>query len=325
MAVTDLFTGGTPDSPPGRGARSEPMDTMERRERRWGLFFVAPWLFGLMAFYLFPLVASLAASFTNYQLVGGDSTRWVGLENWRRLIADPEVRTGAWVTAKFSLFFVPISVLLPLFFAWMLTAKQLWGRSFFRVLYFMPTMVPFISAVFVWGGFFNSQSGWMNKILGVVGIDGPDWLNSTTWILPGLTLIATWGVGNAMIIYIAALNGVPTSLYEAARLDGAGPWRLFRDVTWPMISPITFYNLIITLVAVGQYFIVPFALTEGTGDPDGSALFYTMYFYRQTFGFFRGGYGATLAWAMFFVVLAVTAVIFWSAKYWVHYEYSERS
>lgn len=324
MSLADLFTGPS-ERPPRADGHVPELDEMDRRERRWGLLFVAPWLFGLVAFYLFPLVASLAASFTNYQLVGEDSTRFIGLDNWRRLLEDPEVRTGAWVTFKFSLTFVPMAVLLPLFFAWILTAKQLWGRSFFRVMFFLPTMVPFISAVFVWGGFFNSQSGWVNKMLSVVGIEGPDWLNSPTWILPGLTAIATWGVGNAMVIFIASLNGVPTELYEAAKLDGAGPWRLFRDVTWPMISPITFYNLIITLVGLGQYFIVPFALTEGTGDPDGSALFYTMYFYRQTFGFFRGGYGATLAWAMFFVVLAITGLLFWSAKFWVHYEYSERT
>ncbi len=123
---------------------------------------------------------------------------------------------------------------------------------------------------------------------------------------------------------MASLRSVPVDLYEAARIDGANAWKLFRHVTWPMISPVTFYNLVIVLVVLGQYFIVPFVLTDGTGAPDGASLFYTMYFFRQTFNFFEGGYGSTLAWAMFIVIMTLTAIVFWSARYWVHYQYEAR-
>ncbi|MDY7102414.1 MAG: sugar ABC transporter permease [Actinomycetota bacterium] len=310
-------------APGGRG----PTSRLERAEQRNGLWFTSPWLIGLTLFYLVPLVASFVMSFTDFELVDSDDsgTNFVGFDNWSRLFRDPDVVTSAGVTVRFALLFLPTSILVPLLFAYVLTARHLWGRSVFRVLFFAPTIIPFISSVFVWQGYLNPQDGWLNRILATVGIDGPDWLNSTFWILPSLDLIALWGVGNAMVIFMAALNGVPVDLYEAATLDGAGRWHLFRHVTWPMISPVTFYNIIIALVALGQYFLVPFALTNGTGDPDESALFYTMYFYRQTFSFFNAGYGATLAWAMFAAVSVFTGFLFWSAKYWVHTQYQERS
>lgn len=321
--MTAVFTGGEesgPDSSPLRGHRG----TIARREMRWGFFFVAPWIIGLMLFYLVPLAASFVLSFTDYQLVSSDGTEWVGLENWKRLFDDPRVSHGLWVTLKFALFAIPAGLIFPLLFAYILTARHLWGRSFFRVLFYLPSMVPFIAGVIVWRFYLNQQSGWLAKILGYFGIESPDFLRSSFWIMPTLSFIGLWGVGNAMIIFIASLNGVPKQLYEAATIDGAGTWRLFRDVTWPMISPITFYNIIILLVGIGQYFVVPFALTDRNGGVDNIALFYTMHFYNETFVNFRMGYGAALAWAMFIVVFALTALLFWSAKYWVHYEYEER-
>ena len=151
------------------------------------------------------------------------------------------------------------------------------------------------------------------------------WLSSPTWALPALALIATWGIGNAIIIYMASLRSVPLELYEAARLDGAGTWKVFRHVTWPLISPVTFYNVVIALVALGQYFIVPYVLTDGNGDPNGATLFYTMYLYRQTFTFSQGGYGSAMAWAMAIVIMSAAAALFWTSRHWVHYQYERRA
>jgi multiple sugar transport system permease protein len=315
-------------SSPGRPGRSRGRaDRGDRRQGRKGLWFVAPWLIGLAAFYLIPIIASLAMSFTDYQLVDqdNDGTAFVGLDNWAQLFDDPEVGHSAWVTLKFAVIFLPTVLLVPLGAAYLLTAKHLWGKPIFRLLFYLPAIVPFVAATAVWRGYLNDTTGWLNRLLGTVGIDAPDWLSDETWVLPALVMISLWGIGNAIIIYMAALRSVPSDLYEAATIDGAGPWRLFRDVTWPLISPVTFYNLVIALVALGQYFLVPFVLTNGNGDPNNATLFYTMYFYRQTFVFHNGGYGSALAWAMLLVVLGATALLFWSARYWVHYEYEAKS
>ncbi len=321
--MTVVFTGEGGHAPSPSPDRAD--GSLARRERRWGTLFVAPWVLGLLGFFTLPLVASFALSFTDFRLASDQETSWVGLENWSRLFDDPRARHGLWVTAKFALFAVPAGIIAPLAIAYLMTAKNLWGRSFFRLLFYLPSMVPFIAGVIVWRFYLNRQSGWATRLLGTAGIDSPDFLRDGDWIMPTLTYIGLWGIGNAMIIFIAALNGVPKELYEAAVIDGAGPIRLFRHVTWPMISPITFYNLVITLVGLGQYFVVPFALTDRNGGIDNIALFYTMHFYNETFVNFRMGYGAALAWAMFFIVLALTMALFWSAKFWVHYEFEERS
>ncbi len=217
-----------------------------------------------------------------------------------------------------------MTMLVPLGIAYLLTSRHLWGSPVFRVLFYLPAIVPFVAASFVWQGFFNDTTGWLNRILRAFGLDPPDWMNDTTWVIPSLGIIALWGIGNAMIIYMASLRSVPVDLYEAARIDGANAWKVFRHVTWPMISPVTFYNLVIALVVLGQYFIVPYVLTDGNGAPDGASLFYTMYFFRETFTIYDGGYGSTLAWAMFIVIMTLTALVFWSARYWVHYQYERK-
>ena len=318
--------GGATPAPPGR-ARRPRRDPLDRRLRRRGLLFVAPWLIGLCAFYVIPLVASFVLSFTDYELVDQDGkpTTFTGLDNWRRLVEDPEVRHSAWVTLKFAVVFLPMSLFVPLGLAYLLTSRHLWGAKIFRTLFYLPAIVPFIASAFVWQGYFNDTTGWLNRMLRTIGLDPPDWMNDATWVLPSLQIIALWGIGNAIIIYMAALRSVPVELYEAARIDGAGPWKLFRHVTWPLISPVTFYNLVIALVVIGQYFIVPYVLTDGNGDPSGATLFYTMYLYRQTFTFSQGGYGAALAWAMFVVIMSAAVLVFWSARYWVHYQYERRS
>jgi multiple sugar transport system permease protein len=218
---------------------------------------------------------------------------------------------------------VPLGMVVPLALAYLLVSPNLRFRGFFRAMFYLPTMVPFIAAVIVWRFYLNGRFGWFAKLFEPLGIDIPNVLNDPKWAMSTLWLIGLWGIGNAMIINIAALNGVSKELYEAATIDGAGKWMQFRAVTFPMISPIVFYNLVLALVGIGHYFVVPFALSEGTGNPGGSIKFYTMYFYQQTFRFFQGGYGAALAWAMFIVVFGATLLLFWSARFWVHYEYEE--
>lgn len=282
-----------------------------------------PWIVGFFLWYALPMAASLWFSFTDFNLVSPEPTSFVGLDNWRRLFSDPSVRSSALVTAKFGLLFLPLSVVFPLFLAYLLTAKHLWGKSFFRTMFYLPSIVPFVAAVLLFSGMFNGQTGWVNQALGALGLPQPDWLNSTLWIYPTLTFISMWGIGNAMIIFIAGMNSVPGDLYDAARCDGASSFQTFRHVTLPILSPVTFYNIVIALIALFQYFLVPFVLKNGSGEPAGETLFYSLYFFRVLFRLQDMGYAAAIAWGLFFVGVVVTGLLFWSAKYWVHYEYRD--
>jgi multiple sugar transport system permease protein len=294
---------------------------LARSRGRVGLWFVMPWIVGFFLWYAIPMAASLWFSFTDFNLVSNQPTEFTGLENWRKLFTDPAVRQSALVTIKFGALALPVAILFPMAIAYLLVTKSLKARETFRALFFMPSIIPFVAAVLIFGGIMNGQIGWVNKMLAVVGIDGPSWFSDQTWIYPSLVFIGLWGVGNAMIIFIAAMNSVPSSLYDAAKIDGASELQLFRHVTFPVITPIIFYNLVIALIGIFNYFLVPFVLNNGSGDPGGATLFYALYFFRQGFQFFNMGYAATLAWALFVVAVAVTGVLFWSAKYWVHYEY----
>jgi multiple sugar transport system permease protein len=302
-------------------ASSGKKKTLAQRRGRVGLWFVMPWIVGFFLWYAIPMVASLWFSFTDFNLVANEPTNFIWFDNWRRLFTDPAVRQSALVTLKYGALAFPVAIFFPMLLAYLLVSKSLKGRETFRALFYMPSIIPFVAAVLIFGGIMNGQIGWVNKMLAVVGIDGPSWFSDETWVYPSLVFIGLWGVGNALIIFIASMNGVPSSLYDAAKIDGASEWQLFRHVTFPFITPIIFYNAVIVLIGIFNYFLVPFVLNNGSGDPNGATLFYALYFFRQGFQFFDMGYAATLAWALFIVALAITGALFWSAKYWVHYEY----
>lgn len=313
----------TTTGPTGGGSRRGRRGSIEHQHRRWGLGFVSPWIVGFLLFYLLPMLASLAFSFMEFDLIRPEEAHFVGLQNYRRWFGDPLVWESLLVTVKFAAIMIPLSLALPLGLAWLLTSKSLWGKSLFRTLFFVPTIVPFVSVVFIWSGFLNTKTGWLNRFLDTVGVPGPDWLNSTAWIYPALALIGAWGVGNAMLLFIAGMEGIPVELYEAAEVDGAGPWHRFRSITVPLISPVLFYNLVLSMIALFQYFLVPFVLKNGTGDPGNATLFYSLYFFKTSFTFNDMGYGATLAWMLFLILMALTLTLFGSARRWVYYEFEE--
>jgi multiple sugar transport system permease protein len=294
---------------------------LARARGRAGLWFVMPWIVGFFLWYAIPMAASLWFSFTDFNLVANEPTEFIWFDNWTRLFRDPAVWQSAWVTIKFGALAFPVAVLFPMGIAYLLVTKSLKARETFRALFFMPSIIPFVAAVLIFGGIMNGQIGWVNKILAWVGIQGPSWFLDQFWVYPSLVFIGLWGVGNAMIIFIASMNAVPSSLYDAAKIDGASEWQMFRHVTFPVITPIIFYNMVIALIGIFNYFLVPFVLNNGSGDPGGSTLFYALYFFRQGFQFFNMGYAATIAWALFVVAVAITGLLFWSAKYWVHYEF----
>jgi ABC-type sugar transport system permease subunit len=294
------------------------MLTLARRESLWGVAFISPWILGALVFTLLPMGASFIISLTNFDPRHPDAVQLVGLANYQRLLTDPLVYQSLGVTAKFALVMLPLTLAVSLGLAMLVNNPRLLGRSVFRTLFYMPTQIPIVATTLIWQGVLNLHTGWLNGALGVFGIAGPDWLNSPFWVYPGLSLISVWGMGTMMLIALAGLQSVPTELYEAARIDGAGRWAQFWNVTLPMVSPVLFYNLIIALIGTFQYFTQAYVLTNGRGDPDNATLFFNLNLYREGWRYYEMGYAATLAWLLFVIVLALTAILFRTRSRWVY-------
>ena len=180
-------------------------------------------------------------------------------------------------------------------------------------------LIPGVATAAIWQGVLNVQTGWLDMALRALGIPAPDWLNQPQWVIPALSLIATWSVGNAMIIMLAGLQGVPTELYDAAKVDGANRLYRFFKITIPMISPVIFYNLVLATIAAFQYFLTAYVLYQNTAGPNNSALFYMMNLHKEAFVYYNMGYASALAWGLFLVGLIVTIGLFTTAKRWVYY------
>ncbi|MBX3080600.1 MAG: sugar ABC transporter permease [Anaerolineae bacterium] len=293
--------------------------SMQERQRRWGWVFLSPWLIGFTVFSAIPIIASLVFTFTEFNL-NNPEIKFVGLDNWAKLFNDPLTLTSLGVTLKFALLSLPVSILLPLGLATLLNSKSLMGKSIWRPLFYMPYIVPAVSSIFVWQSVLNGETGWINRILKLLGVvDPPSWLKDANWIFGAFILIGIWGVGNAMLTMLATMQGVPTELYEAAEVDGANAWIKWYKITLPMISPVIFYNMVLSVIGLMQYFVVPYIITNGTGQPGTSAYFFNMHLYKTAFKFFDMGYGATLAWVIFLIALGLTLILFTTANRWVYY------
>ena len=290
------------------------------RRARWGYLFIAPWIIGFLLFTLIPMVATFGFTFTNINLAQEDPLAFVGLKNYATMLGDKQTWDSLIVTFKYAVLALPIAVGLPFLVALMLHSRHLRGAGAFRVMFYLPYVVPFIAGVLIWGGMLSNESGWINDALRAVGIaHPPDWLQDPSWIYAGLVIMGVWGIGAGMIVYLAGLKGIPSELYDAARIDGAGSFAQIRHITIPMISPVIFYTLILASVEVLQYFLVPLVLKNGTGEPGGSTYFYNLYIYKNFFTFQNMAYGATLAWLLFGITLALTLVLFRLSRRWVYY------
>jgi ABC-type sugar transport system permease subunit len=300
--------------------RRRRLSPLERREALWGLLFISPWLIGFVAFTLLPTLATVIFSFTNLNLASTAPFGFVGLKNYQDLLADPQVWASLRVTFTFAALWLPMIIIVPLLVALILNSQHLRASGLFRVLIFLPYVVPFVAGVLIWQNMLLPGTGWLDQALRSLGIaNPPDWLSDPTWIYPGLVLIGIWGIGGAVIVNMAGLRSVPTELYDAARIDGAGWWGQLRHVTLPMMSPVIFYSLTLGIVEVMQYFLVPFVLKNGTGEPGGTTYFFNLYIYKSFFTFQRMAYGATLAWLLFLITLVITVALFATARKWVYY------
>jgi multiple sugar transport system permease protein len=288
-----------------------------------GLLYVSPFIVGFILFSALPMLASFVLSLTDFDPREPDEINFIGLGNYTRLLSDPVVAESLWVTLRFALMVVPLSLVFALGVALLVNGKLLAGRNVFRTLFYLPMQIPVVASTLVWIGVLHATTGWLNLSLGAVGVDGPNWLQSPVWIGPALALMGLWGIGNMMLIFLAGLQGVPSELYDAAKVDGAGPVASFRHVTLPQLSPVLFYNLIIALIAAFQYFTQAFVISNGRGDPDRATLFFNLNLYRQAFGFFNMGYASALAWVLVAIVLVLTILLFRTSKAWV-FEGGER-
>jgi multiple sugar transport system permease protein len=307
------------------------MTRLQKKEAGWGLIFLAPWMIGFLLFYLAPMIASFVFSLYDFNPAVPDQARFIGFANWNRaLFVDEEVRLSFLRTLHFAAISLPIGLGFSLFLAILLNSKNVLGKNVFRTLFYMPTMIPVVAVVLIWSGVLNEQTGWINVLIetftGIkaVGTQGLRWLADPKLVYYAYTMFGLWGVGNAMIIFLAGLQGVPTELYEAAEIDGANWVQRLFSITIPLITPVIFYQLVLGVIGSLQYFLAPFVLNRGTGFPEGMTRFYMVYFYKQSFTFFSMGYGATLAWLMFIVALVMTIVLFGTARYWVYYASEER-
>lgn len=292
----------------------------DRSDMNRGLAFVSPWLVGFVLFTLYPIIASAYYSFCEYRVLR--PPHWVGLRNYVELFTDHDYFLQSLWNTFFMFLELPLGLFLGLAIAILLNQK-LKGMPLFRTLYYIPSVVPTVASSILWLWLLNPEYGLVNKALAVVGIQGSAWLNDRTWAKPGFIVMDLWSVGGGMIIYLAALQGVPQHLYEAADLDGASAWDKLLNVTLPAISPVVFFNLILGVIGTFQYFTQAFVMTgaNGTvGGPANATLFYALYLYQNAFQYFRMGYACAMAWVLFLLTLFGSIIVFKTSAKWVYYE-----
>lgn len=282
-----------------------------------GYLFISPWIIGFLVFTLFPFIASLIISLTNWEIVG--DWEFVGTANYQKMLSgnDRLFTESLKVTFTYSLTRVPLIQIFALALACLLN-QPIKGRALFRTIFYLPAVTAGVATAYLWAYLFSSNGGIINTVLGLVGIEGPNWLYSVEWSLPTLIILSCWNVGTSMLIYLAALQAVPESLHEAAMIDGAGVLKRFWHVTVPMITPAIFFNMVLGVIGSFQGFTDAFIITQG--GPGYSTLLYTLYLYRTAFNDLHMGYAAALAWILFLILMAFTAVQMVLSKRWVYYE-----
>ncbi|MHB1295039.1 MAG: carbohydrate ABC transporter permease [Anaerolineae bacterium] len=279
--------------------------------------FISPWALGFLVFTLVPIISSLALSFTNYDMIL--SPKFVGIDNFVELFDDPLFYKSLYNTIYLVFFAVPLGMIVSFTIA-MLLNQKVGGMAAYRTAYYIPSVVPIIASAALWMYLLQPQWGLVNGVLESMGISGPGWLASEIWSKPALIMLMVWASGGTMIIYLAGLQDIPESLYEAAHIDGANGWARFTHITLPLMTPTIFFTLVMSLISTFQVFSVVFVLTDGMGGPVNSTLVYLVYLYRNAFAFFRMGYASSMAWVLFIIVLVLTLLQFRTASFWVYYE-----
>jgi multiple sugar transport system permease protein len=288
------------------------------RDNKAAYLFLLPWLIGLFVITIGPLIASLYLSFTEYSLI--EPPKWIGVQNFTRMLDDARLHNALKVTFIYVVVSVPLQLALALAIA-ILLDRGMRGLAFYRSVFYLPSMLgSSVAIALLWRQIFGTD-GLINQILRAFGVDAhTGWISDPKYALSTIILLHVWTFGSPMVIFLAGLRQIPTMYHEAASMDGAGRWRRFVHVTLPLLSPIIFFNLVLQIINAFQSFTQAFVVSNGTGGPSDSTMFYTLYLYQRGFGQFEMGYAAAMAWLLVIIVGALTAINFYAAKYWVFYD-----
>lgn len=287
----------------------------ERQERRGFFLFISPWLIGFIIFMLIPMCASVYISLTEWNILRDPV--FVGLENFRTIFKDPLFYKSIQVTMTYAIFSVPIGVFTSIFVALLLNNK-LAGMNVFRTIFYLPAVVSGVVVAIVWLWMYQPEYGIINTLLGYIGIQGPKWIYSEQWALPSLVIMSLWNVGGNIVLYLAALQGVPSEYYEAAQIDGAGWWSRFRNITLPGISPTLLFTTLTGIISAMQTFTQAYVMTSG--GPNNATLFYAYYIYNNAFVYRKMGIACAQAWIMFIIIGILTAISLKLSHGHVYYE-----
>lgn len=286
------------------------------REALVAYAFIAPWVIGFVIFTGGPILASFALSFFRWKVI--TPPIYLGLDNYVRMFtADEWFRISIGVTLKYLLLYIPLSQVLALLLAILLNQRvRLVGL--WRTIFYVPAVVSGVAGSVLWLWMYHHELGIVNNLLPLVGLQGRNWLYDTNTVLGALVVKSLWNVGVPMVIFLAALQGLPQALYEAAEIDGAGEWTKFRNITLPMLSPAIFFNVVIGVISGIQTFAEPYVMTKG--GPENATLFMGLYLYQTAFSFLNMGYASAMAWIMFVIIFVLTLTQFKLAGRWVYYD-----
>lgn len=298
-----------------RAQRAGVLGTARRREAALAYACLTPWVIGFLVFEVGAMAYSLYLAFCNSDMLTG--TVFVGLANFEEMIDDPLVGKSLSVTGLYAVGAVPLGVITSLAIALMLNEKVPL-QGLLRTLYYLPSVVSGISVAILWAWMFNPRVGLINTALALLGLDGPTWIYSEEWALPSLIIMSLWGVGGNMLLYLAGLQNIPTQLYEAAKIDGAGALRRLAHITIPMLTPTLFFTLVMGVIGAFQFFTESYVMTNG--GPNNATLSIMLYIYRKSFQQLHFGYASALAWLLFVIIMLCTLLVIRSSALWVYYE-----
>ena len=294
--------------------------TFRRREALVGYLFLGPWILGFLIFLIGPMIASLYLSLTNYKML--QPPDWVGLANYERMFTDRFIYISLKVTLTYTVISVPLRIILAMLIAVLLNQKIV-ASGVFRTIFYLPSVISGVAVAMVFAWIFNHRFGILNYFLSLVGIKGPNWLGHPDYALWAFVIMSLWGIGTDVVIYLAALQGVPVALYEAAKIDGAGAGQRFFNIPLPLITPVILFTLVIGVIGSFQTFTQSYIMTGG--GPANATLFFLLYLYRNAFNWFEMGYASALAWFLFIIILVCTLALWRTSGRWVFYEGGERN